>query len=180
MTRRFRHDLSHWTDAQLQHVWDNPTRTKRAPHHPTLKYLRLSDAVLAEQQKRASRIVCERLAPIWTDLAAVRALFCETGATEAYDRLIALEAEAKAAAQPASTARPFTPADFAPEPAAGTLAAYYYPATAAQKRKGQRGVFYLQKISAVGTRYGISSSPCSSVREAREFAKASEATPWNF
>jgi hypothetical protein len=59
------------------------------------------------------------------------------------------------------------------------LAAYYYPATPAQKRKGRAGAFELHVIDN-GDRQILATRPCADKREARQLAADHHARPWNF
>jgi hypothetical protein len=59
------------------------------------------------------------------------------------------------------------------------LAAYYYPATKAQKAKGQSGAYELHQLHN-GARTIIRGILCDSVKEARQIAKDQGAKPWNF
>ena len=58
-------------------------------------------------------------------------------------------------------------------------AAYYYPATKAQKAKGQSGSLELHLIGK-GARQVVNGILCDSKKEARAIATDWQAKPWNF
>jgi hypothetical protein len=62
------------------------------------------------------------------------------------------------------------------------IAAYYYPATKAQKAKGRSGAFELHQLhNGARTIIGANGAIlCDSVKEARQLAKGFNAKPWNF
>lgn len=88
-------DFTNWTDAQLQHAWDNTER--REDGVITERAAKLADAIREEQRVRRERALADRLAAAGDDIDALKAIWLETGATQAFDRLARLRAQAKKA-----------------------------------------------------------------------------------
>ena len=63
-----------------------------------------------------------------------------------------------------------------------TLAAYFYPATRAQKAQGLGGIYELVRFDSLepGKRRLLGETRPRNVTEARQQAKIDGATPWNF